>query len=521
MTKTNDRGRDCDHPHADLLDHYSFIIASNRGPVTLNLEGGELEYQRGGGGLVTALTALANQIEAAWFASAMSETDRQWGAGQVPLGDDSSIQVKFVDVDEAAYNRYYNVITNPLLWFLQHSMWDYVHAPTLTRETWEAWEKGYVTVNQQFADAIAQQIKRNARPSIVMLQDYHLYLAPAMIHKRIRSRKKYLLTHFVHIPFPGPDDWEVLPEPMRTAILEGLCQVDLLGFQTRNHALNFIRSCENFVPKARVNYRLGRVILRHHATYARDFPISIDPNGLRVQAATEEVELYRQLLQEQTGDLRLILRIDRTEPSKNIVRGFQAYEEMLELHPEHCGQVQFLAIMVPSRLEVEEYQTYLDEIMAAAGRVNARYGTSEWEPVRVLVGESYPRAIAAMQLYDVLLVNPIADGMNLVAKEGPVVNQHDGVLVLSERAGASQQLGDHALLIAPCDVYATAQALHQALTMPGEERRQRAASLRQAVEEADIERWFCWQLDEVERLIQLRRDPSGKAAASDEKGSRW
>ena len=192
--------------------------------------------------------------------------------------------------------------------------------------------------------------------------------------------------------------------------------------------------------------------------------------------------------------------MDRTEPSKNIVRGFQAFAEMLDLHPEHRGKVKFVALLVPSRLDVEEYRNYHNDMMAAAGWVNSRYGTSDWEPVRVILGENYPRAVAALQLYDVLLVNSIADGMNLVAKEGPVVNEKDGVLVLSETTGASQQLETGALMISPCDVYGTAEALHQALTMPANERQVRAARLRKLVEENDINAWFCNQIAEIQRM---------------------
>jgi trehalose 6-phosphate synthase len=200
------------------------------------------------------------------------------------------------------------------------------------------------------------------------------------------------------------------------------------------------------------------------------------------------------------GDRQLIVRVDRSEPSKNIIRGFQAFEEMLELHPEHRGRTKFLAILVPSRLGVDEYQDYLDELMAAAGRINARYGSSDWEPVRLLVGEDYPRAVAALQLYDVLLINAIADGMNLVAKEGPIVNLRNGVLVLSERAGARQQLEAGAIVISPCDVYATAEALHQALTMSTEERQERANRLRWMIEREDITDWLCRQLETVTEL---------------------
>jgi trehalose 6-phosphate synthase len=208
---------------------------------------------------------------------------------------------------------------------------------------------------------------------------------------------------------------------------------------------------------------------------------------------------YRQELQNTRGEC-LIVRIDRIEPSKNIIRGFQAYEELLELYPEHREQVCFLALLVPSRMEVNEYQTYLDELMAAAGRINALYGSGQWEPVRILVSENYPRAVAALQLYDVLLVNSIADGMNLVAKEGPIVNQRDGVLILSEQTGARQQLEPGALIISPCDVYSTAESIHQALEMPPEERRERAKKLVDLIEREDIVDWLNKQLRMVEAL---------------------
>jgi trehalose 6-phosphate synthase len=264
--------------------------------------------------------------------------------------------------------------------------------------------------------------------------------------------------------------------------------------------LNFIRTCQSHLPRAYVKYKKGRVWYRNHATYVRDFPISIDVGSLRQLAESQEVAEYLSEIQDIVGNQKLILRIDRIEPSKNILRGFHAFEEMLELYPEHRGQVKFLALLVPSRMDVDEYQDYLNELMAAAGRVNAQYGTSEWEPVRVLVGDSYPRAVAALQLYDVLLVNAIADGMNLVAKEGPIVNRRYGVLILSERAGARQQLEPGAIVISPCDVYATAEALHQALVISPEERAERAARLRWLIEREDITAWLCHQLEAVAEL---------------------
>jgi trehalose 6-phosphate synthase len=492
---------------SDCLDEIAnsarkLIIASNRGPVTFEEdEKGVVQYQRGSGGLVTALTGLARQLDATWVASAQTTQDSLWDEGEIPLDEDgNTIKVKFLTPKPEAYDGYYNVIANPLLWFLQHSMWDVPRSPVINRATWDAWDNGYVAVNQLFADGIVALIRGVSHRSLVMAQDYHLYLVPRFLSRQLRRRERPTITHFIHIPWPGPEYWGILPPTMRQAIVDGLCAADILGFQTREDGMNFIRTVETYLPSADTHFKRGRIWYRNHATHVRDYPISIDVQSLRNTAASSEVAEHRVEIQEEIGDMQLILRIDRVEPSKNIIRGFQAFEEMLDLYPEHRGKVSFQALLIPSRMDVIEYQDYLDELMAAAGRVNAMYGNSEWEPVRIRTSENYPRAVAALQLYDVLLVNAIADGMNLIAKEGPIVNQKDGVLILSERAGARQQLESGATIISPCDVYATAEALHQALVMPEEQRQERASRLRMLIERDDINDWFCRQLDTVSEL---------------------
>ena len=494
--------QDCEELQAEFLANRALIIAANRAPVTLDrAKDGTFQVQRGGGGLVTALTDLCRHAEdATWIACARTKADTEWHQGRVDVRDDLKVRVQFLSPDEAAYEGYYNVIANPLLWFLQHSMWDVPRAPVIDRDTWHAWEQGYCAVNCQFAAAIAQRVRATSRPTLVMLQDYHLYLVARHLRAALRRDERPTTLHFIHIPWPGPEYWRILPPAMRQEILNGLSAVDVLGFQTQEDAQNFLRTCESFLPRAAVNYRRSRVWYKNHATHVRDFPISIDVESLRELAGSQEVLEHEAEVRDIVGDRKLILRIDRIEPSKNIVRGFLAFEEMLELHPEHRGQVQFLALLVPSRLDVGEYRQYLDDLMSTAGRVNATYGDGEWEPVRLLVGDSYHRAVAAMQLYDVLLVNAIADGMNLVAKEGPILNRRDGVLILSERAGARQQLEPGALIVSPCDVYATAEALHQALIMPAEARQERAHRLRWLVEQEDIGAWLCAQLQAVAEL---------------------
>jgi trehalose 6-phosphate synthase len=497
-----DRRLYCDLTNSEVLANRSLIIASNRGPMTFELaEDGNLQTQRNGGGLVTALLGLCELTPAAWIACSASDADANWSEGDLFLADSGRpLHMRFLTPAPEVYDGYYNIIANPLLWFLQHSMWDVPRAPVIGRAIWEAWRLGYVEVNEQFARAIANRVRSGGARALVMLQDYHLYLAPRFLRSRLRGKLRPAILHFTHIPWPGPDYWRILPPTMRRAILDGMCASDILGFQTKQDVYNFMRTCEAVLPGAHVNFKRGAVWFRNHSTHVCDFPISIDVYSLRQTAASAEVEAHRASLEEMIDGRRLILRIDRMDPSKNIIRGFQAFEEFLAHHPEHLKQVTFIAILVPSRLGVDEYQTYLDDLMAAAGRVTARFGTSDWEPVRLLVGDDYARAVAALKLYDVLLVNPIADGMNLVAKEGPIVNERDGVLILSERAGAREQVESGATVISPCDIYATAEAIHQGLNMSGAERADRSARLRWIVEREDIRDWLCKQLRTVKEL---------------------
>lgn len=487
---------------SSILDQRSVIIASNRGPVTFFREaGGEIAMQRGSGGLITALTGLVQHVDASWIACAQTAEDAECSSCRVSLhGDNNKIHVQFLTPSPDAYSGYYSVISNPLLWFVQHSMWDIPRQPVIDSKTWQAWYEGYVEVNRMFGEAIVDSVRQTSKPPVVMLQDYHLYLAARSIRSRLPRGERPLILHFIHIPWPGPEYWRILPPEMRHAILDGLCAVDILGFQTHEDKMNFLRTCDNHLPRSHPNYKHSRVWYRNHATHVREFPISIDVQSIRKLGQHPDTASSRYRILEAASERKIILRIDRIEPSKNIVRGFQAYKELLDLHPEHRDRVQFLALLVPSRMDISEYQDYLDEIMAVVGRINASYGTTEWEPIRLLIGEDYQRAVAAMQVYDVLLVNAIADGMNLVAKEGAILNRQEGVLILSERAGAREQLEPGAVIISPCDIYATAEAIHQALTMKDEEKKERAELLSWLVENEDIHHWFAKQLETIDEL---------------------
>lgn len=489
------------------------IILSNRGPFSFQQkEDGSFVTERGTGGLVTALGALAAQHDVLWGALAMQEGDRAWiEANQGAVQTVENIKLRLLTVDPEQYSQYYNQISNPLLWFIQHQLWDIPRTPDISQETWQAWEEGYVAVNRYIAEAIAVDVEAMPaeRPVIILPQDYHLYLVPRFLRERLGDRVQ--IQPFLHIPWPGPDAWRILPGTMRTAILTSLLASDRVGFQTQKDAFNFVQTCRFYLNDAHSRGSRDTIHYQGRAVKAKAYPISIDVEKVLTMAEEPQTQLLKSQLLNITQDRQVILRVDRVEPSKNILRGLKAYEDLLERYPEHRGRVQMLALLVPSRLSVNEYQDYLSQIMATAGLINARYSESLWEPVRTILGENYYRAIAAMQLYDVLLVNPIADGMNLVAKEGVVINQRNGVLLLSEYAGASYELGDKSVSLSPFDTYGTAEAMHQALTMSADDRREQADALRARVMAADIKHWFH---DQLQDSLQASASHVKKAATS-------
>lgn len=488
------------------------IIASNRGPVTFSRRaGGSFEARKGSGGVVTAVSAVARERQPIWIAAAMTDGDRQRAAlaredGEqlIEYGDPPEFRLRFVVPSPEAYHQYYNIISNPLLWFLQHYLWDTPRSPDITHDIWDAWRNGYVTVNRQFADEIIAAIDQVDGDPLVMLQDYHLYLCAGFIREK---RPNAHLQLFIHIPWPDPDYWRLLPLEMRRAICEGTLGNDIVGFQTPDHGRSFMYTCQAYVPGVEIDYQRSCILWQGREIKVRAYPISIDSEAVRRLAYSKEARSHDRYLPNHWNEFT-ILRVDRAEPSKNIVRGFQAFDRFLESHREFQGRVNFVAITVPSRMDVVEYQDYLDDVSAVVGRINAKYANVEtgWQPIHLIMGENYPRALAAMKWYDVLLVNSIIDGMNLVAKEGALLNERNGVLILSEGAGAVHQLGEYSILIAPTDVEGTADALYQALTMPLAERRRRAEGLRKQVEGDDVATWFEDQVNDIQQLIREQEE---------------
>jgi trehalose 6-phosphate synthase len=459
------------------------VIVSNRGPIGFRRVEGELLTVRGAGGLVSALRPLVDRHDIAWVATALGDGDREVAAGgprEERLGE-AAFRLHLVELAPEVYAPYYRVLANPVLWFVQHGLWELKRDPTADLSA--AWADGYVAANRALAAAAVEEL--DALPGApLFVQDYHLYLVPALVRE---ARPDARIAHFVHIPWVGPDGWSVLPEPIVGAVHEGLLAADSIGFHTERWRAAFVETCEAVLGRG------ADAEARSHAN-----PIAIDAADLERLAGSPAVQERRRELLVGRPEL-LVLRVDRTDPSKNAVRGFAAFGRLLELEPELEGRVQLLALLDPSRQEIQEYVDYRDATEAAAAAVNARFGRPGWEPVRLDVRDDFPASVAAFLEYDVLLVNPVKDGLNLVAKEAPLVNERDGAVVLSREAGAYEELHAWVLGVDPLDVDEQAEALLAAIRLPRAERAARWAAIRDHVRTHDLGAWAERELEELER----------------------
>jgi trehalose 6-phosphate synthase len=482
-------------------EHVPLVLVSNRGPVTFDAEG---KVQRGSGGLVTALTGLASYREAVWIASAMSEHDAEASRAnserpfsvRSPAGGE--FQVRLVVSDPEAYDRFYNVVANPMLWFIQHYLWDLSNAPDIRREEIEAFEFGYNAVNEDLARAVVEELE-GAVGAVVMVHDYHLYTLPDLVR---RARPDAFLHHFIHIPWTQSDAWRVLPTRIREEIYEGLLANDIIGFHTRSYQQNFLQCCRDLMD-LEVDFSRGLVQYREREVWVRAYPLPIDHKATRRVAQSARVEEFEQELLRRRRDF-LLLRVDRADLSKNVLRGFSAFDLFLEQHPEFRERITFVAQMMPSRTDVPQYAEYLERIEALVAVVNHRHGTPDWMPVQLKLRDDLEEAMAAYKHYDVLLVNAMFDGMNLVAKEGPLVNEREGVSILSENTGAHEELGEYALSVNPFDIQELANSIYAALTMTTAERRRRAEGLVKIVTSRDPGDWIDEQLADIRAKDRAR-----------------
>ena len=455
--------------------------------------------KRGFGGLVTALGGALQTEPGTWVSIALSDTDREIAAAHpdAPFDvevDGSTLRLRLLDAGER-FDPYYNSIANRLLWFTLHDLWSTAYEPTGLG--WPAdWGEGYIPVNDLVADAVVEAVEEYSGGGEVLLQDYHLCAAGAAVRERLPDVR---LLHYMHTPWIGPDYLRRLPDRVVEGIMRGLLAADVVGFSSPVWAAR-LRRCAAELLGASVHG--DAVLLDGRHTVVADFVLGVDEADLSSSAGSPEVAKAGADLDAEQAGRRLLLRVDRTDLSKNILRGLLAYELLLERHPEHRDTVWHYAHLNPSRQAVSAYRDYLTACHGIADRIQERFGEAV---LTVFVGDDYPRAIAALQRYDVLFANPLIDGTNLVAKEGPVVNTRDGALVLSRAAGAASLLGDDALLVNPYDVDSQAETLHVALRMEPSERTARAERLSSAARLGAPEEWLYAQRQTLRATVARRR----------------
>jgi trehalose 6-phosphate synthase len=430
------------------------VIVSNRGPLSFRVDDdGSLRSKRGAGGLVSGLGPLVAGTDATWIAAAIGDGDRR--AAEHGVVEAEGFRTRLLALDEQTYRQAYDVVCNATLWFLHHGLYDLSRRPRFDRRFREAWES-YRTVNAAFADVVASEAPDGAA---VLVQDYHLALVGSLLSER---RPDLRTVHFSHTPFADPDLWRVLPTDIGRELLEGMAGHHACGFHSRRWARAFEACCDEMLGATPTTFVA---------------PLASDPDDLRSVAGSAACEEHVERLSDAVGDRRFLVRVDRIELSKNIVRGFAAYDDLLEHHPEWRERVVFGAFVYPSREGLPEYLAYRQEVETVVRSINERWGTPGWTPILLFPSDDFPRSVAALRLFDVLLVNPIRDGLNLVATEGPLVNERDGVLLLSPEAGIWDVVGDVARPVHPYDVSGTADAIAEALALPADERAAEAAAL--------------------------------------------
>ncbi|MGH9125552.1 MAG: alpha,alpha-trehalose-phosphate synthase (UDP-forming) [Acidimicrobiales bacterium] len=451
-------------------------VLSNRGPVSFrhNASGG-LEASRASGGMVAVVGPGVAEYDPLWLATAISDADREATAGGHVAAE--GFRMRYLPIDQPRFRRYYDVIANQTLWFLHHGLWDLPRRPRFDRHWHQAWDD-FVTVNRQFARVAAEELAPGAT---ALIHDYQLSLVGAEL---ARLRPDVASCAFVHTPWCHPEELDVLPGPIGDDLLAGFAGAGACGFHSHRWAGAFEACC------VRRGIALPEVFVS---------PAAVDTVQLTAVAESDACGRELDRLEQQIGDRRLIVRTDRIELSKNVLRGFHAFDELLTVEPAWRGRVTFAAFVYPSREGLAEYLGYRHEVEALAQAINAKWASADWTPILLKLDDNYSRSIAALRRYDVLLVNPVRDGLNLVSKEGPLVNERDGVLLLSPGAGSWDELGAHAVETHPFDVTGTAEALDMALTMPAEERAERSQALRKAATAHTPVEWFADQLDRARR----------------------
>jgi trehalose 6-phosphate synthase/phosphatase len=456
-----------------------FLIVSNRLPAVIGRDQDAWRIRPGHGGLVTALEPIMRRQHGLWVG---------WpGCGEeAPLDDllqqfeqEHGYRLAAVPLSEEEVEKYYRGFSNETLWPLFHDLLGFCR---FSLENWQAYQE----VNLRFAESAAGK----AGPGdLVWVHDYQLVLVGLQLRK---LGLEHPLAYFLHIPFPAPDLFRRLP--WKNEVIQGLLAYDLLGFQTLRDRRNFVNTALALVPyteiRSRQRYhtelRVGQRTVR-----VGHYPISIDFDEFNDGARSREVQDAAWYLHENLHGRQLVLGVDRLDYTKGIPERFLAFERALEKYPELITKASLLQVVVPSRTLVPDYQNLKETLDQLAGRINARFGRPEWNPIHyVFRSLDRTQLLARYRTSEIALITPLRDGMNLVAKEYCAASvDNNGVLILSEFAGAADQLGRGALLVNPYDIEGTADAIYRAFTMEPEERRRRMSLLRNEVRRHDVHYW--------------------------------
>ena len=473
------------------------LVASNRGPLTVaaaedSADRDDDEVKRGGGGLVSGMQAALSAAEdAVWVCAAMNDRERtlarhapEGRISELPLVAEAlhgDFEVSMLPIDGQTFRNAYNGVANSTLWFVLHQLYDLPTQPIFDAGWRRQWAS-YVRYNEAFARALARQAAPNAA---VMVQDYHLFLVPKMLRD---LRPDLRIGHFTHTPWVNPDYFGVLPDDVAAALIDGMLGADVLGFHTERWAALF-RDCAERIAGSK-------------ADAAHVFPLGVDAGEMQQLGHRRSVDSALRVLDGVVGDRLLVGRVDRTELSKNVYRGLLAYRQLLRAHPEWRGRVVHAVYDNPSREDLPAYREYTARIERLAQEIDDEFATEEWTPLLLEIGDDYPAALAVLRRSDVVFVNSVRDGMNLVVLEGLVLSERDPAVVLSRETGAAEVLGQDAIIVNPFDVVGTADALHRALRMSADDRTERAGRMRQAAVRLPPTEWFRAQLDAVEEIAR-------------------
>ncbi len=486
-------------------------IVSNRLPVVLNRYGGDWQVEPGAGGLVQAMNPILTENGGCWvgWPGVTREEGSGWRPGLEQVSADSGYEMEPVVLTREQFEGFYEGFANSVVWPLFHGFADRCDFDP-------GYYRAYGEVNDRFAEVIARRLGADG---FVWIHDYHLFEAS----RRLRQKGfKGRTAFFLHIPFPSIENFSKLP--WRERLLSDLLHYDLVGFQTRRD-LHHFETCVEKLGLATVDERGGGCVqfdLGARVVEAGAFPIGIDYADFAQRAASEEVTRRVEELKQNLGPCDIVLGVDRLDYSKGLLQRLRAYEEALDRHPKLREEVVLFQLVVPSRENVAEYQVLKEEFDREVGRINGRFATASWQPIHYRYNRVQPRELSAMyRMAKVGFVTPLRDGMNLVSKEYCASQvDEDGVLVLSEFAGAAEQLERGAILVNPYDVSQTARALYRAITMPGDERRQRMKAMRQEIEKHNVYWWAETFLDRSrthEETAQKVVSSQGKKVAMPER----